>query len=204
MTRDGLLVDFGGVLTTDVFASFEAFCRAEGLAPETVKQRFMSDPSARELLFELELGHLEVEDFEPRFAELLGLEDHEGLVGRLFGGMRPDAAMLDGVAAARRAGVRTGLVSNSWGEQGYDRSRFGELFDAIVISGEEGIRKPDPEIYALASERLGLAPERCVFVDDLPGNLKPALELGMATVLHRGEAAATLAELEGLLGVSLR
>ena len=62
--------------------------------------------------------------------------------------------MFDAVAAARRAGIRTGLVSNSWGEEGYDRARFDELFDVLVISGELGIRKPAPEIYALAAERL--------------------------------------------------
>ena len=86
--------------------------------------------------------------------------------------------MFDAVAAARRAGIRTGLVSNSWGEEGYDRARFDELFDVLVISGELGIRKPAPEIYALAAERLGRPPERCVFVDDLPGNLKPAARAG--------------------------
>ena len=88
---------------------------------------------------------------------MLGVADHEGLIARLFGGMRPDEAMFDAVAAARRAGVRTGLVSNSWGEEGYDRARFAELFDVLVISGELGIRKPAPEIYALAAERLGRA-----------------------------------------------
>jgi HAD superfamily hydrolase (TIGR01509 family) len=72
-----------------------------------------------------------------------------------------------------------------------------------VISGEVGLRKPDPAIYELAAERLGLSPAACVFVDDLPGNLKPARALGMATVLHRGDAAVTLAEVSGHLGVDL-
>jgi len=201
--RDALLVDFGGVLTSNVFDSFADFCRAEGLAPDTVRDRFMADPHARELLGELETGRLAEADFEPRFAAVIGVPEADGLIGRLFAGMRPDERMLDGVAAARRAGVRTGLVSNSWGEAGYDRSRFPELFDAVVISGEVGVRKPAPEIYALAAERLGREPERIVFVDDLPGNLKPARELGMATVLHR-DAETTLAELEQHLGVSLR
>jgi putative hydrolase of the HAD superfamily len=134
---------------------------------------------------------------------MLGVTDHEGLIARLFAGMQPDEAMFDAVAAARSAGVRTGLVSNSWGEEGYDRTRFGELFDVLVISGEIGIRKPAPEIYALAAEKLGLEPERIVFVDDLAGNLKPARAIGMATVLHR-DAGSTLAELEEHLGVSLR
>ena len=72
-----------------------------------------------------------------------------------------------------------------------------------MISGEVGLRKPDPAIYALAAERLGLAPETCVFVDDLPGNLKPAAAIGMATVLHGGDAAATLRRAGTLLGVDL-
>lgn len=134
---------------------------------------------------------------------MLGVERHEGMIDRLFAGMQPDEAMFDAVAAARRSGVRTGLVSNSWGDHAYDRTRFDELFDVVVISGELGVRKPAPEIYALATERLGTPPEQCVFVDDLPGNLKPARALGMATVLHR-DAGATIPRLEVLLGVSLR
>jgi putative hydrolase of the HAD superfamily len=203
MARDGLLVDFGGVLTTNVFDSFAEFCRDEGLPPDTVRERFMQDREARDLLGALETGRLSDAEFEVAFAALLGVEPAQGLIGRLFARMRPDERMFDGVAAAHRAGIRTGLVSNSWGEEGYDRTRFAELFDAVVISGEIGIRKPAPEIYTLAAERLGREPERCVFVDDLAGNLKPAREIGMATVLHR-DAETTLAELEQHLGVSLR
>src|SRR5690606_19842598 len=111
---------------------------------------------------------------------------------------------LEAVAAARRAGVRTGLISNSWGEAlVYDRERLGDLFDAWVISHEVGLRKPDPEIYAIAAERIGVEPEGCVFVDDLGGNLKPARAMGMATVKH-ASASATIPALEELLGVPLR
>ena len=203
MARDGLLIDFGGVLTSNVFDSFAAFCRDEGLPPDTVRDLFMQEQAARQVLGDLETGRATEAEFEARFAPLLGVEPAEGLIARLFARMAPDERMFDGVAAARRAGIRTGLVSNSWGEEGYDRTRFAELFDAVVISGEIGIRKPAPEIYALAAERLGRPPERCVFVDDLAGNLKPAREIGMATVLHR-DADTTLAELEEHLGVSLR
>jgi putative hydrolase of the HAD superfamily len=197
--RHGLIVDYGGVLTTDVFASFRAFCEAEGLPPDTVRDRFRSDPEARELLAGLETGALSVAEFEPRFAALLEVKS-ERLIERLFGGMAPDEAMLDGVRAARRAGTRTALLSNSWGAATtYDPELLRELFDAWVISSEVGLRKPDPAIYELAAERLGLPVAACVFVDDLPGNLKPARALGMATVLHRGDAAATLAEVDALL-----
>jgi epoxide hydrolase-like predicted phosphatase len=98
------------------------------------------------------------------------------------------------VRAARRDGARTALLSNSWGDAlAYDEALLEQLFDAWVISSAVGLRKPDPAIYELAAERIGLPPAACVFVDDLPGNLKPARELGMATILHRGDAAATLA-----------
>ena len=200
--RRGLLVDFGGVLTSDVFVAFQEFCQAEGLALDTVRDRFARDPESRQLLADLETGKISEEEFQPRFAEILQVEP-EGLIDRLFAGMRPDEQMLAGRRAARRAGVRTGLISNSWGAGRYDRSQFPELFDGVVISGEEGMRKPSPEIYALGAERIGLAPEECVFVDDLPFNLKPALDLGMATV-HHVSAEQTLAELEELLGVALR
>jgi epoxide hydrolase-like predicted phosphatase len=111
--------------------------------------------------------------------------------------------MLDVVRRARGAGVRTGLVSNSWGTRRYPRELLAELFDAVVISGEVGLRKPAPEIYRLGAQRVGLEPDACVFVDDLPYNLSPAAELGMATIHHR-TAEATAGELERLLGVNLR
>jgi putative hydrolase of the HAD superfamily len=200
--RTGLIVDFGGVLTTDVFASFRAFCDAEGLEPDAVRDRFRADPKARELLEALEIGAITEADYEPGLAAVLGVAP-AGLVDRLFAGMQPDEAMIAGVLAARRAGVRTGMLSNSWGDDRYDSTQLAELFDAWVISGEVGLRKPDPAIYALAAERLELEPEACVFVDDLPGNLKPAAALGMATVLHGGDAAATLRRAGTLLGVDL-
>jgi epoxide hydrolase-like predicted phosphatase len=198
----GLLVDFGGVLTTDVFVSFAAFCETEGLEPDTVRQKFRADPGGRELLFELELGHITEAEFEPRFAELLGVRDSARLIDRLFAGMAPDERMIAAVRAARQAGVRTGMVSNSWGKGSYDRELLPVLFDGLVISAQEGMRKPDPQIYLLGAERIGLAPEDCVFVDDLPGNLKPARAMGMATVHHLG-AESTVPALERLLGVAL-
>ena len=201
--RSGLIVDYGGVLTTDIFVSFRKFCEAEGLEADTVRDRFLHDPEARGLLEELETGRLREAEFEPRFAAVLEVES-EKLIDRLFGGMEPDEGMIAGVRAARAAGVRTGMLSNSWGDERYPREQLAELFDAWVISAEVGMRKPDPEIYALAAERLGLPPEQCVFVDDLPGNLKPARAIGMATVVHRGNAAQPLAEVGEHLGITLR
>jgi epoxide hydrolase-like predicted phosphatase len=199
----GLLVDFGGVLTTDVFSSFMAFCKAEGLLPDTVRHKFRGDPEGQRLLFGLELGEISEDEFQPRFAELLGVSDSRGLIDRLFAGMAPDDDMIAAVGAARAGGARTGMVSNAWGRGRYDRNLLPKLFDGVVISSEEGMRKPDPRIYRLGAQRIDLPPSECVFVDDLPGNLKPAREMGMATVHHRG-ADSTVPELERLLGLQLR
>jgi len=202
-SRRGLLVDYGGVLTTDVFSSFTAFCQAEGLDPDLVAHHFRSNPEARQLLFDLEVGRLSEQDFEPRFAAVIGVAEPAGLIDRLFAGMRPDYAMVNAVRAAKDAGVRTGLISNSWGKGRYDRSQFPVLFDGVVISGEVGLRKPEPRIYELGAKAIGLPPAECVFVDDLASNLKPARELGMATV-HHTSADETVPQLERLLGVRVR
>jgi epoxide hydrolase-like predicted phosphatase len=201
----GLLVDYGGVLTTNVWDSFRAFCDAEGLDRELVKRLFREEPEALALLRRLEIGELTEESFAASFGPLLGLspDRHHGLVDRLFAGMQPEPAMIDALRIARRGGVRTGLISNSWGRGRYDRASFGELFDGVVISGEVGLHKPQPEIFRLGAERIGVGAEQCVFVDDLRENCEGAEQVGMTAVLHRG-ADETLARLESLLGLTLR
>ncbi|MGX6447961.1 HAD-IA family hydrolase [Patulibacter sp. S7RM1-6] len=202
----GLLIDFGGVLTSSVFEAFGAFATKEGLEPSVVADLFRHDREARTLLKDLESGAIDTAAFGPPFAAKLGLpaDRAEGVVTRMFAALGPDPAMVAAVLAARAAGVRTALVSNSWGDgMRYDEALLAEGFDAVVLSHELRIRKPDPGMYRAAAERLGLRPEECVMVDDLPFNLGPAEELGMRTVLHRS-ADETLPRLEALLGVPLR
>ena len=201
----GLLVDFGGVLTTNVFDSFRAFCEEEGLEPDAIKRRFRDDPRALECVRGLERGELGAEEFSERFGEMLELDPdrREGLVSRMFGHIQEDEEMVEALRRARAQGVRTGLISNSMGAGRYDRSTFPELFDGVVISGDEGMHKPEAAIYELGAERVGLAPGDCVFVDDLRENCDGAEAVGMTAVLHRG-ADTTLPRLEELLGVELR
>jgi epoxide hydrolase-like predicted phosphatase len=198
----GLLLDWGGVLTSNVFDSFRDFCVAEGLAPDAVKRLFREEPRARELVRGLETEALSEDEFGERFGELLELEDRSRLIERMFGGVRPDERMLAAVRNVRAAGFRTGLISNSMGGASYDRDLFPELFDGVVISGDVGMHKPQPEIFLLGAERAGVAPGQCVFVDDLRENCDGAEAVGMTVVLHRG-ADTTLPELERLLGVEL-
>jgi putative hydrolase of the HAD superfamily len=199
--REALLIDWGGVLTSNLFASFHDYCVRAGIDFEDLGRRFLSDRSFRHLLVDLETGRIDESEFEPALASLLQVPS-AGLIDGLLAGVQPDHAMIEAVRAARSQGVRTALVSNSWGVHRYPRELFAEIFDGLVISAEVGLRKPAPEMYTLGAERAGVPPELCVYVDDLPHNLEPAAQLGMATI-HHTQAAQTIQELEALLGVPL-
>jgi putative hydrolase of the HAD superfamily len=205
---EALLIDFGGVLTTSVFDSFAAFCRAEGLPPDAVRNAFATDELAARLLVDAEEGRLSDEEFGQRLAPRLGAAtgvriDPEGLLERLNAGLAPEPEMVRATGLIRSSGVITVLVSNSLGRATYEWCDFDELFDHVVVSGEVGVRKPSRRIFWLAAERAAVAPERCVMVDDLEQNLVGAQRVGMQTILHR-EPASTLAELERVFGVPLR
>ena len=186
------------MLTTSIWPAFSSFCEAEGLEPDAVRDLFRGDAEALRLLRGLETGELSEDEFEPKFGALLGIEDTAGLITRLFAGLSPDEEMVDAVRAARAGGVKTALISNSWGLGIYDRAPV-DLFDEAIISGKVGLHKPQPEIYLLAAERLGVEPTECVFVDDLRENCAGAEAVGMTAVLHR-ETGATLERLSELLG----
>jgi len=199
---EAVLFDFGGVLTTPVWDSFSAFCRSEGLDPDAVKNLFTNDPEALKLLRGLETGEMSEEDFEAEFGRRLGLESPERLIDSMFAGMKPVDSMVAAVRELRGAGIKTGLLSNSWSTGHYDRGLLEELFDGVVISGEVGLHKPQPEIYRLAAERVGVAPEDCLFVDDLRENCEGAEAVGMTPLRHR-EPDETIAKLAELTGVEL-
>src|SRR6185437_5473299 len=117
----------------------------------------------------------------------------DNLMGRIFADLRPEAAVIAAAAAARRAGVKVGILSNSVGLTPwnlYDGYALDELYDAVVISELHGTRKPEPESFRLVLGRLGLTAGECVFVDDTEQYLAPAAELGFATV-HATEPTRT-------------
>lgn len=204
--RTALILDFGGVLTTSVTRSFRAFCNELGLPSELAKEAFVeaySGSGGNGPVHRMEVGEISVEEFAVGMAQVLsersGIEvPADGLVAKLFALMELDEAMLGAVAAAKRAGIRTALLSNSWGTEVYPRDRFPELFDVVVISGEVGVRKPDPVIFTLTVERLGVDASECVFVDDLDKNIVVAEAAGMVGVLHRN-AETTIPRIAALL-----
>jgi epoxide hydrolase-like predicted phosphatase len=203
-----LIVDFGGVLTTSLRESFAHFVRTEDIDGEHLQRVLFAEYGEGTLVHGVETGTMPMEDFERELAARLTTKtgstvEAQGLVQRMFAGSRADTRMIEAVRRARANGIKTGLLSNSWGNrESYQFEHFDTLFDAVVISGEVGLRKPDPAIYALAAREVGVEPEQCVFVDDIAANVRGAVEAGMVGI-HHTETEETLRELEILLGRDL-
>ncbi|MEV5607738.1 HAD family phosphatase [Streptomyces sp. NPDC052225] len=200
--RGAVLFDFGGVLTTSVVDAFDELGRELGAEPGQLLRLLSKDAESSSLLVAHEEGRIGQREFEDGFAARLRAHgvaaDGPGLLGRLQAHMRPDPAALALVAKLRADGYRVGLLSNSLGDDCYAGFDLPALFDAVTVSGEIGVRKPSRRAYAIACERLGVAPERTVMVDDLEQNIASAARLGIAGVVHR-DAATTEAELARLL-----
>ena len=175
----GLLVDWGGVLTTNLFAVVRRrSARPRASSRDRCATLFRHDEAAREPARRASsAGASTSAEFERRFGAELGLlDDGEGLIERMFAGSAPDEEMLERRAGRpRRAACRTGLISNSWGTARYPQDADGRaLRRRGHLRPRRACASPTPEIYALGAERIGLPPEECVFVDDLGFNLKPA------------------------------
>ena len=141
----------------------------------------------------LERGECTVAEFERLLAARLVRTDGksvpaDGLLSRMLSASEPVPAMYQLIRGLRARGVRTALLSNSWGSGGYPREDFPGLFDAVVISGEVGMRKPERRIFHHAAQLLGIAPAECVFVDDLEANVRAAVGCGMTGVHHTDPA----------------
>jgi HAD superfamily hydrolase (TIGR01509 family) len=127
----------------------------------------------------------------------------EGLLTRVLSGLaelRDD--MLGLVRRARHSGIRTALLSNSWGDH-YPEEEWEGAFDVVVISGRVGMRKPDADIFRHTADLLGVPVDECVMVDDLAGNIRGAVAAGMVGVLHKSYED-TAEELEILFDRRLR
>lgn len=195
-----LLLDYGGVLTEPVDASFARFERRLGLPPGRSFEVLVeaSRTKGGGPIGALERGEMPLAEFEVLLRDLLVEAGYRiaadvDLLGGLFEAMRPAGGLWELAAQVRAHGVRTGLLSNSWGFDVYPFEELEDHFDDLVLSGQVGLRKPDPAIYRLAAQRLGVAPDACVFVDDLERNVEVASELGMLGVHHTGDDAATRA-----------
>jgi putative hydrolase of the HAD superfamily len=206
---EGLIVDFGGVLTTPLEDAMQSFAESRGIDLQDLVRVALAayHGEGDDLVVRFEKGHMDDAEFALEFArrlsETTGVDvTADRLLQDLLGTLRLEEEMIDAVRRAREGGIKTALLSNSWGLELYPRELLVEICDVVVISGEVGMRKPDRDIFDLTLERLKLEPEACVFVDDHPGHLKTAQEVGMKTVLHR-TPKETVGELEELLELAL-
>lgn len=209
--RRGIIIDWGGVLTTPLPETITAWLEQERIDHAAYREVMRSwvhaayNDGEHSPVHALERGEVDPAEFERMLAARLRLVDGgpvpaEGLIARMFARFEPVEEMYAALQAARSQGVRTCLLSNSWGNV-YPRERFAETFDGVVISGEVGMRKPEPEIFQYALELVGLEPEECVFVDDVERNVATAVELGMMGIVHR-DPAETQTRLEEACGIS--
>jgi|SRR6516165_2848454 len=208
----GVITDWGGVLTSPILATVRAWIEVDDIDVNSyravmkswIAQAYDADGDSNPI-HALERGECSAAEFERILAARLDRIDGgsvaaEGLLQRMFAASVRVPAMYDLIRALRRAGLRTAMLSNSWGCDEYPRADFPGLFDAVVISGEVGMRKPEEGIFLYAARALGLAPAECVFIDDMEANVAAAAGCGMTGLLHTG-AQSTAAALRGLLGV---
>src|SRR5436305_7410270 len=212
MMIEAVIWDFGGVLTSSPFAAFARFEAERGL-PADIIRRTNAANHLENAWAKFERAEIDIETFDRLFAaESLALGGAE-VRGRevlplLSGDLRPE--MVD---ALKRIGehCKTGCITNNLPANAIGsasgRSMYlaevMALFDHIIESAKIGLRKPDPRIYRMMVEALGVDPKHCVYLDDLGVNLKPAREMGMTTI-KVVDTQQAIAELEAATGLSLR
>jgi epoxide hydrolase-like predicted phosphatase len=209
----GVITDWGGVMTSPIADSVNAWLAADGIDRDSylavmrqwVKEAY-SDGTDPNPIHALERGESTNDEFEHALAKELVLENGgpvagPGLLARMFAGQTLDEEMLALFRKLKASGVPTGLLSNSWGG-GYPTELFPDMFDAVVISGEVGMRKPEPRIFLHTAQLLGLEPRECVFIDDIQANITAAEQIGFTGVLHSG-AEDTAHQVADLLGFAL-
>ena len=206
---EAVIFDLGGVVLPSPFEAWADYERELGL-PVGFIRRVVAESGDHGAWARHERGELSFEEFIEAFqAECAAAGGHHvsGLevMMRLLSRPEPRPEMLDAIRAIRDVGLRTAALTNNWASPSDEERRvdlMAPLFDVVVESSVEGLRKPDPRIYLLTCERLGVEPEAAVFLDDLGVNLKPARELGMTTIKVVDPTEA-LAELGAVLGLPL-
>jgi putative hydrolase of the HAD superfamily len=201
MTYRGLILDFGGVLTIRMRLNGEAFERSEGLTPGAYFHALDEHPDGVAIYKALEVGEATQEQWNQVIGGILGI-DPTDLMRRALANLPLEPRMVKAARRARAAGIKVAMLSNSFGITPYNPyealGMWDGEWDAIVLSEQVGVRKPDPGIYQHTLEALQLSGEECVFVDDHAENLPPAGALGIRTI-HHTDAAATVTQLDALL-----
>ncbi|OZM79637.1 HAD family phosphatase [Pseudonocardia sp. MH-G8] len=209
MTVRAVWTDFGGVLTPPIEHTLMAFCRRHrldpvdvGAAAATVTARYGTD----DVMLPLDTPLVSEQEWLREIADELGMaEAPTTMADSWFDGRETNHAWLARLDALRASGVFVGMLSNmvpAW-DTHWRRMVGPGHFDGVVLSFQVGMRKPSPEIFALALERSGTRPDETVFVDDLAGNCAGARAAGW-TAIHFTDTAAAVAELDTLVPHTLQ
>ena len=208
-----VLWDFGGVLTTSPFEAFNRFEADNGIPLDFIRGINATNPTTNAWA-QFESSEISVEAFDGAFHDESSAAGHpingRQVIELLSGELRP--RMVDALRACKVRFKVACLTNNVKSGQGPGMARSTEraarieavmgLFDVVVESSKEGIRKPNPQFYLLACEKLAIEPDEAVFLDDLGINLKPARALGMTTIKVETEEQ-TLRELRAAVGIPL-
>ncbi|MDP4639442.1 MAG: HAD-IA family hydrolase [Pseudomonadales bacterium] len=210
-----VLWDFGGVMTSSPFEAFNRFEKEQGLPKDFIRSINATNPHTNAWA-QLESAEIDVQDFDLLFAAEARAKGHtvrgQQVLGLLSGSIRPEMVKaLTLIKAKLQVGCITNNVKSLGSGAGMakDPQRTAQfeavmaLFDTVIESSKAGIRKPDPRIYTLACETMGINPTEAIFLDDLGINLKPAKALGMTTIKVLNASQAII-ELETHLQMSLR
>ena len=205
---EGIISDFGGVLTSPLLDSFVAFQDSSGVSLEELGKAMMiiGQRAGVNPLHELETGRLSETEFlssiGAQLTEQLGrpIEMH-GFGERYFATLEPNQALIDYMRELRRRGYRMAICTNNvreWEHRWRTMLPVDEIFHEVVDSAFVGTRKPEPRIYQITLERLGVAADAALLVDDVEVNCEGARELGMRAV-HFRSTEQTIEEIEAAL-----
>ena len=209
-----VLWDFGGVILTSPFEAFRTYEREAGLPEDFIRMLNARNPDANAWA-KMERSEVGLAEFVALFEAEAAAHGHKldgwRVLKAISGDIRPQM-----VEALRRckASFRIACITNNMKHgEGPGMARSPEkaaavaevmtLFEHVIESSKLGFRKPDPRIYRHACELIGVPPERCVYLDDLGINLKPAKALGMQTI-KVGDPDVAIAELEAIVGIPLK
>jgi putative hydrolase of the HAD superfamily len=205
-----VIFDLGGVVMPSPMDAFRAYEQRAGLPHRFISEVIVNsgDDGA---WARLERGQLTLSEFGYEFevecTTAGNAIDSEAVLAALHSGHEPRAAMLEAIARIREAGLKTAALTNNWvlddAVDGRERGLpLEDIFHVVVESSLVGLRKPDPRIYELVCDKLGVEPTDAVFLDDLGVNLKPARAMGMTTI-KVADPSEALAELQDVLGFAL-
>jgi putative hydrolase of the HAD superfamily len=200
-----VVFDIGGVVQDSPLHAIARYERERGIEANAIN-RVVVAAGEQGAWARLERGELTVQTFTEPFeadCRAQGITiDGRHLMAKIAEASVPRPRMLEAIRRIRAAGLRVAALTNNWITTDAPRSHLDAHFDIVVESAIVGLRKPDPRIYTLVCERLGVPPPRVAFLDDIGRNLKPARALGMATI-KVDDPDQALRELGALLALDL-